>query len=108
MPDSQSVLDRLLGLQLTSNQRRLLKEITGAIEADDSIDGRDKRRALRKLRRPGIKRAVLNAVTEEAMLAGHIVVTGEGDVEAQVDWEGLQEFLKFLGPWLIELIGAFA
>lgn len=76
-----------------------------AVIADSDLDEQDKRRLRRALRfRPNVARKILDKVEAECKDEGIVSTNGT----ALVDWEGLKDFLAFLLPLLIELIGGLA
>lgn len=88
-----------------SHHRRTLDQVRQAVSESD-LDDREKRRILRKLRRPWVAVRVTDLVTSEAFDAGVIGLTDDAQGFG-VDWDSLLEFIERLLPLILQLIDLF-
>ena len=89
-------------------RRRMWREIMTALDNDTSIEPAAKRRLKRKMRRPFVRMQMLDYAMSESLNHGAVVISGEGNVEAQVDWESVIELmLTQILPALLELLELF-
>ena len=81
-----------------------LKHVVEAIQKNPDLKKRKKRRLIRKLGRKRVQLVVLDHVNEKA-LEDEIITLG--DVEAQIDWDAIADFLERIFPLILQLIGLF-
>ena len=95
---------------VSSHHLKTLEAVKSAISDSEELGRFQKKRLLRRLERPHVAVRVTDAVTSEAMTAGYISLDFDADtqqVETNVDWDGLIEFIERLIPLIVELIGLF-
>ena len=93
-------------MQSLANDPKLLDSVIKAIEASTLTD-RQKAVAIRKLRfRPRIRQLILDEVIAQGYSEG-VILPGEGDAVALIDWEEFAKFLERIIPLIIQIIGLF-
>lgn len=90
----------------SAHSEMILDEVLAALGKSELSD-RQKRVYARRLKfRPRIREMILDEVVSQAYAEGLIDIE-EGEVEAQVDWDGLIEFIERILPLILQLIGLF-